>query len=123
MQYRIWAEVISGDLHSSSADPPSTSVFTQAGGSHGNIGGSKKSTDDTAASVLSQLTSALLLRPPTNPSSKTDTPGKITENRPKCYRQLGELKNFHKSRLISEDEYACERECITGTLKNLAGNS
>ena len=82
----------------------------------------KKSSNDTASSVLNQLTSALLPRPPTNPSSKSDSPGKI-ENRSKCYRQLGELKNFHESGLTSEDEYARERECIMSTLKNLAGSS
>ena len=38
MQYRIWDE-ISGGLHSSSTDPPSTSVFKWAGG---NYGGGKK---------------------------------------------------------------------------------
>lgn len=37
----------------------------------------------------------------------------------KCYRQLGELKNLRESGLISEDEYARERECIMGTLKTL----
>ena len=83
----------------------------------------KKSSSDTTASVLSQLTSALLPRPPTNPSSMSDSPGKIIENRSKCYRQLGELKNLHEGGLISEDEYACERECIMDTLKKLAGGS
>ena len=73
--------------------------------------------------MLSQLISALLPRPPTNPSSKTDSPGKIIDNRYKCYRQLGELKNLHESGLISEDEYAHVRECIMGTLRKLAGSS
>ena len=123
MQYRIWAEMISGGLHNSSTDPPSTSMFARAGGNHVNTGGSKKSSNDAASCVLNQLTSALLPRPPTNPSSKSDSPGKIIENRSKCYRQLGELKNLHESGLISEDEYARERECIMGTLKNLAGSS
>ena len=123
MQYRIWAEMVSGGLHSSSTDPPSTSMFTRAGGNQGNTGGSKKSSSDTTASVLNQLTSALLPHPPTNPSSKSDSPGIIIENRSKCYRQLGELKNLHEGGLISEDEYACERECIMDTLKKLAGGS
>ena len=116
--------MISGGLHSSSTDSPSTSMFMRAGGNHGNTGRSKKkSSNDTASSVLNQLTSALLPRPPTNPSSKSDSPGKIIENRSKCYRQLGELKNLHESGLISEDEYARERESIMSTLKNLAGSS
>ena len=32
IQYRIWGEMIAGGLHASTDDPPSTSVFTRAGG-------------------------------------------------------------------------------------------
>ena len=42
MQYRIWAEMISGGLHSKSTDPPSTSMFTCVEGNHRNTGGGKK---------------------------------------------------------------------------------
>ena len=80
---------------------------------------SKKNSNDTTASVLNQLTSALLPCPPTNPSSKSDSPGKLIENQSKCYRQLGELKNLHEGGLISEDKYALQRECIMDTLKSL----
>ena len=73
--------------------------------------------------MLNQLASAILPRSPTNPSSKSDSPGKIIENRSKCYRQLGELKNLQEGGLTSEDEYSRERECIMDTLKNLAGSS
>ena len=42
MQYKILAEMVSGDLHSSSADLPSTSMLTRAGRNCGNTGGGKK---------------------------------------------------------------------------------
>ena len=77
MQYRIWAEMVSGGLHSSSTDPPSTSMFTWAEGNHRNTGGGKKSSNDTTAS-------SFLPCPPTNPSSKSNSPGKVIENLPKC---------------------------------------
>ena len=38
-----------------------------------------KNSNDTTSSEVSQLTSALLPRPPTNPSSKLDSPGNITD--------------------------------------------
>ena len=117
MQYRIWSEMKASGLHTSLADPPSTSMFARAGGNTGSSSGSKKSNSDTVYLVLNQLTSAL--KPPA--ASKSDSPGKVIENRSKCYRQLGELKNLWESDLISEDEYTHERECIMGTLKNLGG--
>ena len=117
MQYRIWSEMKASGLHTSLADPPSTSMFARAGGNTGSSSGSKKSNSDTVSLVLNQLTSAL--KPPA--ASKSDSPGKVIENRSKCYRQLGELKNLWESGLISEDEYTHERECIMGTLKNLGG--
>ena len=91
-------------------------MFARAGGS---TDGNKSSTKDATSSVLSQLATALLPRTPTTQSSKS-SPGKVIENRSKCYRQLGELKNLRESGLISETEYVNERECIMGTLKNLA---
>ena len=117
MQYRIWSKMKVAGLHNSLTDPPFTSMFVCAGGS---AVGNKKSNNDTASLVLTQLTLALVPKPS---SSRSDSPGKIIENRSKCYRQLGELKNLWESRLLSEDEYTRERESIMSTLKNISGNS
>ena len=102
--------MMSSGLHSSSSDPPSMSMFTHAGRNHGN----NKITSDASTPVLSQFTSALLPHPPTEPSSMSDSVGKMIENQLKCYRQLGELQNIPESGLISEGEYVYEKKCIMG---------
>ena len=46
-------------------------------------------------------------------------PGKIIENRSRCYKQLGELMNLKASGVFSEEEYSSEREAVMASLKAL----
>ena len=55
----------------------------------------------------------------TNQASR-NSPAKTIENRSRCYRQLGEIKNLYESGLLSETEYQSEREAIMSTLKILS---
>lgn len=114
MQYRIWAEMHVGGYHSSSDDPPTTTMFTRAGG----VTPKRKTAADAVSQAISQLSSTLSPRPAPS-SSLSPSPAKVIDNRSKCYRQLGELKNLKQSGLLSEDEYQIEREAIMGTLKEL----
>ena len=42
---------------------------------------------------------------------------KLIDNRSKCYKQLADLSNLKQSGLLSDAEYASEREAIMSTLK------
>ena len=87
MQYRIWAEMYVGEYHKSLIDPPSTSMFCRAGGDT-----KKKKDTSTAANAPSHATS----------------PGKLIENRSKCYKQLIDLKSLKAAGVLSESEYQTE---------------
>ena len=54
--------------------------------------------------------------PTSGSKASGDIPARIIDNRSKCYKQLGELK---ESGLLSEAEYTTERAAIMSTLKNL----
>ena len=117
MQFRIWAEMIAGGVHSSYDEHPNTSMFQRAGG----VGTKKKATPATATNVLSeaitQLSSALSPRP--TPVNSGRSPAKIIENRSKCYKQLAELNSLVQQGVLSEDESSTEREAIMNILKLL----
>ena len=56
----------------------------------------------------------------TSSSSTIGTsPAKLIDNRSKCYKQLADLNNLKQSGLLSDSEYASEREAIMSTLKKL----
>lgn len=120
MQYRIWAEMRVGGYHPSIDEPPTTTMFTRAGGATPK----RKTTADVVSQAIGQLSSALSPRIVPLPStignaSSSQSPAKVIDNRSKCYRQLGELKNLKQSGLLSEEEYIVEREAIMNTLKTL----
>ena len=47
------------------------------------------------------------------------SPAKLIDNRSKCYKQLADLNSLKQSGLLSDSEYASEREAIMSTLKKL----
>ena len=96
MQYRIWAEMYVGEYHKSLVDPPSTSMFCRAGGD------TKKKKDTSTA---------------TNAPPHATSPGKVIENRSKCYKQLIDLKSLKSAGVLSESEYQTEKEAIMTSLK------
>ena len=115
MQYRIWAEMLAGGVHRSYNDPPKSTMFVHAGGG---VGTKKKA---TAANVISdaitQLSSALSPKPVSSTTSSGGSPGKVIENRSRCYKQLAELKKLVELGVLSEAECAAERQAIMCILK------
>ena len=99
MQYHIWVEVLIAGLHSSTDEPPTTSMFTRAGGASSN----KKVAQGTK--MLSQTLKG-------GGENVNYSPGKVIDSRTKCYKQLSDLKNLLESGILSLDEYECEKEVI-----------
>ena len=105
MQYRIWAELLSGGIYSSTTEAPTQStMFMRAG-----TGGAQKRKSYGVASAQDTSSS----------SSVCTIPAKLIENRSKCYKQLADLNNLKQSGLLSDAEYASECEAITSRLKKL----
>ena len=126
MQFRIWAEMHNGGLHPSLDEPPTTSMFTRAGGGQATKKKTSASANDPLSQAISQLAAAL--SPSITPSSSHAgrgatlgaSPAKLIDNRTKCYKQLSELSNLKESGLLSNEEYYAEREAIMDVLKKLS---
>lgn len=85
----------SGGLHDSLTVPPAKSMFV-----HVHAGGTtpKKpaSGNNSTSHAICQLTSALTSNTPPATSVACrigDSPAKVIESRPKCYRQLADINN------------------------------
>ena len=116
MQYRIWAEMIFSELHSSSNEPPNTSMFVRAGGSAPR----KKSNNisDALTHVVDSI--AAVLSPSSSPKATVGkSPAKLIERRSKCYKQLSELNNLRTAGVLSDSEYQLENDPVMETLKGL----
>lgn len=114
MQFRIWAEMVVGGVHTSHDVPPSNTMFTRAGSETVK----KKSTNLNAVQVLDKLASVLSPKTPPR-SSPHNSPVRAIESRSKCYKQLCDLKGLHTSGVLSYDEYLSEKEAVMQTLKSL----
>ena len=113
MQYIVWAEMKCGELHDSVTNPPATSMFVRAGGTTTKKGAS---VPDPMSQAICQLASALT--PNLSAASRGGgSPARVIKNRSKFYRQLAEL--MMQSGLLSEEEYASERQAIVDTLNKL----
>lgn len=110
MQYRIWAEMVVGDVHKDYDIPPTSTMFRRSGG---NFNSGRKKEDLTQA--LTQIASAVTPTRLGNSSNGT-SPAKAIEGRSKCYRQLAELKNLRDISVLTDDEFEAERAAILSTL-------
>ena len=130
MQYRIWGEMVIGNLHSSVEEPPGTSMFMRAGGSTPKRTKSDEGVREALTFVADRISS--LLSPSSSSSSTPGTPlrtssstgaagspAKLIDNRTKCYKQLAELNNLRSSGVLNESEYHTEKDSIMATLKCL----
>ena len=106
IQYRIWAELLIGGVYRSTSEVPTHfTMFIRAG-----TGGAQKRKGNVVASVQAASTST---------ASLGTSPAKLIDNRSKCYKQLADLSSLKQSGLLSETEYASEREAIMSMLKKL----
>lgn len=127
MQYRIWSEVYANGMHTDLENPPINSMFKKAGSSMPSTKKSRDSSSPEMAEALtqaaSQVSSAIVAAlTPKSSNSSTSTgisPAKVIENRSKCYKQLGDLHSLKAQGLLSEEDYAREKDAITGLLKKL----
>jgi hypothetical protein len=129
MQLRIWAEMHHGGLHPSLNEPPTTSMFTRAGGGHTAKKKTPPNTNDPLSQAIAQLAKALVPCTCSTPSSSqagrgstgtSASPAKLIDNRTKCYKQLSELSNLKQSGLLNDEEYDGEREVIMNLLRKLS---
>ena len=125
MQIRIWSESVVGGIHSSLVEAPTSSMFTRAG-----KGDSVKKKDSSMSEALTQaalaISNAFSPRPtlPSTSSSQpmASSPAKVVESRSKCYKQLSDLNQLKASGIISEVEYAEEKESVMSVLRKLRNN-
>ena len=122
MQYRIWSEMYVGDMHASTDDPPSTSMFSRA--STGATPYRKKGQQPSITQVVTEAATAFTsaLSKPTIPVTPvsvgvTTSPAKVIECRSKLYKQLADLQNLRG--MMTEEEYSVEKESIKDFLKQL----
>lgn len=122
MQFRIWSEMHVGGIHSSLEDPPTSSMFVRAG-----TGKKKDEGNMSMAEALTQaavaISSTLSPRSSLPSSQPTGTsPAKLIDSRSKCYKQLSELNSLKASGILTEDEYAEEKESVMSLLRKLKAN-
>ena len=127
LQLRIWAELISSGLYTSTDEPPSNnSMFQRAGGESSgkkipNQGESvAQAFAEAASAITSALTGTTKSAPPTA-STSTSSPAKLIDSRSKLYKQLTELQSLKSAGILTETEYATEKETIMDLLKQLKG--
>lgn len=114
MQYRIWGEMVGGDLHSSLEVPPNTSMFVRAGGETPN-----RKKDRSVAQALSLIADKMTPNDsPQKANSSNSSPARMIENRSKCYRQLMELHDLKSAGVLTEAEYLEEKRSVVQTLKS-----
>ena len=109
LQYRIWAELIDGELANAS-EPPENSMFSRAG--HGSTSSSTQKKSGVVE-VISEVNKQLI-----NPKPPPRGQSSI-ENRSRCYSQLSELNNLKVAGVLTEEEYTAEKCAIMNALKKL----
>lgn len=117
MQYRIWSEMLESGLHTSYDHSPQTTMFQRAGGKETPRRRSESATEMAVQAASQAIASALTPKVISSPSS---SPGKVIDNRSKCYKQLGELKNLRSSGVLSQEEYESEKQAVMDVLKKLS---
>ena len=130
MQLRIWAELIASGLYPSTSEPPyQNSMFQRAGGSSSSQrkrdqGGTAftEALTEAATAITCALTQSGSSKGPPRPGASTSSsPAKMIDSRAKLYKQLSELQNLRSTGILTDAEYATEKETIMDLLKKLKG--
>ena len=129
MQIRIWAELIASGLYPSTSEPPhENSMFQRAGGNSSSQkkkdqGGSAiaQALSEAATAITCALTqsSSAAKGAPGHGASINSSPAKMIDSRAKLYKQLLELQNLKSMGILTDAEYAMEKETIMDLLKKL----
>ena len=101
-QLRIWAELISSGLYTSTDEPPcNNSMFQRAGG--GSSSKKKQDQNESAAGIA------------------TSSPARLIDSRSKLYKQLSELQNLKSAGILTDSEYATEERDYYGPIETTKG--
>ena len=121
IQYRIWAEMNTSNYHQSLETPPTNSMFVRAGNSEKPNKGKGKDASMTEAFTQMAKEISNALSPATTPRARpqVSSPGRLIDDRSKCYKQLNELNNLKSSGILSEEEYQSEKGAVMANLKLL----
>ena len=129
MQLRIWAELVSSGLYASTDEPPcNNSMFQRAGGGpsssskrkHDQEPGVTQALTEAASAIVNVLTSANRTTPhQPGQGVSASSPTKLIDSRAKLYKQLSELQNLKNVGVLTDIEYATEKETIMDLLKQL----
>lgn len=113
-QLRMWSEMYIGGHSKSLDDPPTSSMFTRAGGKSGKG-------NATLSGAITQMSAAICSLVPKSPpvSTTLSSPVKCIDGRYKCYKQLSEISNLKETGVLSEEEFYIEKEAIMKMLKKL----
>lgn len=121
-QYRLWARMIINGLHSSRESPPNVPMITGFTPTRN----SRRSMEDTVASVVSATVKAMVTPPSQQTSSSKvvslpigTSPSKVVDIRGKCLTQLGNLKKLFEDDVITEDEWKEQKERVLETLRKI----
>ena len=117
MQYRIWAEMVHGGLHSSMEEPPTSTMFVRCG--KGTKSKRQSGLDNTLSQAITQLASALSPQSSRVSTPIGTSPAKLIDSRSKCYKQLVDLNNLKLSGILDDEEYTQERQTIMKMLMKL----
>ena len=121
LQLRIWAELISSGIYSSTDEPPlNNSMFTGAGGESS---GKKQSDSVTIAfaEAASAIKCALTKSEPSHSHTSTSSPAKLIDSLSKLYKQLTEIQSLKSAGILTKTEYATEKKTIMDLLNQLKG--
>jgi hypothetical protein len=97
-------------------------MFQRAGGGSGN---KKKQNESGVAQALTAFTQVLsgatkAVSVPSGQGVSTSSPAKLINSRSKLYKQ-SELQNLKSAGILTDSEYATEKETIMDLLKQLKG--
>ena len=124
LQLRIWAELISSGIYTSTDEPPSNnSMFQRAGGesSSKKMPAQGESVVQAFASAITSAVTSATKSASSPANASTSSPAKLIDSRSKLYKQLTELQSLKSAGILTETEYDNEKGTIMDLLNQLRG--
>jgi hypothetical protein len=111
-QYKLWAEMVANESHSSLDEPPAVAMFnreTRQSRSHGQT--------DAMITVIDKLCAVI----PKQETSKgpATSPIRRAELRSTYMKQLNELKSLYENEILTESEYHEQRSELVELMRQL----
>ena len=108
-------------LHSSTDDPPNTSMFARAGGKTVQKNSQSQQVTQLLTDAATAITSAFANSSKSSviPTGTSTSPAKMIESRSKLYKQLSDLHSLHSNGILTNEEFASEKQTIMEILQKL----